>query len=252
VDCAYKCRSISTGEEFALKIYEIGMENKKRQIISDLHALQQIGSHPNIVKYHRVIEAERQIFVMMELLKGVDLFTLVQTKGALREDQGRHIFLQTCDALKWLHGKQIVHGDVKTENVMVLNPSGDVPVAKVIDFGFMCFLNSEGEKSQLLGDRYATPESFLGTEASFATDIFRTGCMLYVMLTARLPFKATGDSDHRQGKVLKSKTYAALSEEAKDLITKMTSQDMCERPDIDAVIAHPWCSDCNHRSLQLQ
>lgn len=242
VDCAFRCRSISSGDEFALKIYEIGREAQKRQIISDLHAKQEIGWHLNIVQYHRVIEAEKQIFVMMELIQGVDLFTFVLDKRGLKEELAQNIFLQVCDALKFLHEKKIIHGDIKTENVMISSSQDGKHHAKVIDFGFTCFLNAdEQNRSQLRGDMYATPESFQGSEATFSTDIFRTGCMLYVMLVAGLPFRQIGDSGHRSGQVVKSSRFLGLSTDAKDLIQKMTAKDPAERPDINTVIAHPWC-----------
>ena len=71
-DSAYRCKELETGEEFALKMYTMGNLRQRRSILHDLYAHRlQVGKHPRIVSYERVIESETTIFVLMELLAGM-------------------------------------------------------------------------------------------------------------------------------------------------------------------------------------
>ena len=70
-DSAYRCKELETGEEFALKMYTMANLRQRRSILHDLYAHRlQVGKHPRIVSYERVIESETTIFVLMELLAG--------------------------------------------------------------------------------------------------------------------------------------------------------------------------------------
>lgn len=235
-DCAYKCRDIATKEQFAVKIYEIKGSDQKRQIINDLHAKQSIGDHPHIVRYHAVVETEEQIFVLMELIPGMDLFSHIVAQGGLDEKRAAKIFQQLCKALLFCHEQDIVHGDVKPENAMVLNPDHEEPTAKLIDFGFSCFGDCSDKRA--VSDVYAPREALEGQQSSKAVDSFRLGCTLYVMLMATYPFqKHCRDlAERAAGTVLKYPKWNTLSEEARDLI-----ECLCrDRITIEEAFNHRW------------
>eukprot|EP00928_Gymnodinium_smaydae_P026907 TRINITY_DN20977_c0_g9_i1.p1 TRINITY_DN20977_c0_g9~~TRINITY_DN20977_c0_g9_i1.p1 ORF type:complete len:672 (+),score=186.47 TRINITY_DN20977_c0_g9_i1:206-2221(+) len=247
-DCAYKCRNIATNETLALKIYDIALTHR-RQILSDLHAHQETKDHPHIVKYKAVIETEAQIFVLMELIKGKDLFADIIDRHGLREKRAAFIMAQLCDALKFLHNNDIIHGDIKPENVMLESPDSDQPCVKLIDFGFSCFLNKDATDHrgavngvlEPVRDVYAPPEALdmsSGKKVSKDIDMFRLGCCLYVMLMATYPFdRSCRDlEDRRSGKVLKYPNWKTLSTEAQDLITTLLK----DRISVEAVLEHPW------------
>jgi len=235
-DCAYKCRDIVTKEQFAVKIYEMKGSEQKRQIINDLRAKQAIGDHPHIVRYHAVVETEEQIFVLMELIPGVDLFTHIVDRGGLDERRAAKIFVQLCEALQFCHDNDIVHGDVKPENAMVVNPNDEDPTVKLIDFGFSCFGDCDDKKA--VADVYAPREALEGQQSTKAVDSFRLGCTLYVMLMATYPFqKLCHDlAERAAGKVLKYPKWNTLSEEARDLI-----ECLCrDRITIEEAANHRW------------
>jgi serine/threonine protein kinase len=264
VDGAYKCRDIASGEKFALKIYEIKNAGQKRQILNDLRTKQSIRDHEHIVKYHNVIETQEQIYVLMELIPGKDLFTHIvdcsqsnQTGGGLAEDKAAKLFAQICGALRFLHDSDIMHGDVKPENVMVVDPDGDSPKAKLIDFGFACFLDGQEvseENAQEGGDVsrtkamekhcvydiYSPPEAMGIVQASTTkeVDMFRLGCTLYVMVMATWPFLEGKESIERRkaGMVMPYPNWKKLSPEVQDLITRLCR----DRLKVEEVLKHPW------------
>jgi len=248
VDCAYKCECLTTGTAHALKIYGIKNPMQRAQILNDLFALQELmGRHPRIVTYERVIESEDQIFVLMELIKGKDLFDVVVQVG-LTESQARGLFSELVEALLYLHERNIIHCDVKPENAMVLGSvQQGTAHLKLIDFGFSCFSkhSQEGEAS-VPHDMYQAPEHLedVRRKPTRATDMWRLGCTLYVMLVQGIPFNPTtmpADIETRkQGKINKFPKYQELSSEAKDLISQLLSGDPKERPSTEQVLQHPW------------
>lgn len=251
VDCAYKCQNLSTGSYHALKIYGIKNPNQRRQILNDLYAKQELmGSHPHIVGYEQVIESEEQIFVLMELLPGQDLFDLVASKG-LTERQGRHLFKQMVEGLIYLHKRKIIHCDIKPENAMVIgNAENETATLKLIDFGFSCFYThtEEGGTDVLVPrDLYQAPEHMesMFLQPCEATDMWRLGCTLYVMIVQSIPFNddaatLNGIKTRRAGEFHKVAKYNALSSEAQDLISQLLRGKPEERPSAEEVLKHPW------------
>jgi len=239
-DCAYKCRDIATKEQFAVKIYDIKGSSQKRQIVNDLRANQSVADHPHIVRYHAVVETEEQIFVLMELIPGKDLFSHIVESGGLAERRSAFIFHQLCEALIFCHSHDIVHGDVKPENAMVIGPElcEEKLHTKLIDFGFACFMDNEEDDKKAVGDVYSPAEALNGQPSSKAVDSFRLGCTLYVMLMGTYPFQRhCRDLAERQaGKVLKYPKWNTLSAESKDLVEKLCR----DRLPVDEAQKHPW------------
>ena len=179
-----------------------------------------LGKHPRIVSYKRVIESETTIFVLMELLAGKDLFDIVCAR-VLTEEQAQPLFRQLVEGLQHLHNNKIIHCDVKPENAMVL---GDIDCGtaslKLIDFGCSCFKDfvKESEtRACVVYDRYMPPELGASPAAapSVATDIWRLGCTLYIMLVRSPPFHddaqtRPGIEAREQGKFYKPETYELL------------------------------------------
>ncbi|CAJ1377876.1 unnamed protein product [Effrenium voratum] len=243
-DCAYRCKELETGEEFALKMYTMSNPSQRRAIMHDLYAHKlQIGKHPRIVSYERVIESETTIFVLMELLAGKDLFDIMVSRGrALAEDQARPLFAQLVEGLQHLHSHDVIHCDVKPENAMVLgNIDAGAAHLKLIDFGCSCFNEfvQEGEtRACVVHDRYMPPELSASPSLvpSVATDMWRTGCTLFVMLTGFPPFPDDAQTSHgrearEQGRFYKAGPYEPLSDNAKDLLEKLLAGDPGKRPE---------------------
>eukprot|EP00435_Cladocopium_sp_Y103_P069754 s475_g33.t3 len=268
-DCAYRCKELETGEEFALKMYTMSNPSQRRSIMHDLYAQRLLlGKHPRIVSYKRVIESETNIFVLMELLAGRDLFDVVCARS-LTEEQAQPLFLDLVEGLQHLHSNKVIHCDVKPENAMVL---GDIDAGtahlKLIDFGCSCFhefVKESETRACVVYDRYMPPELAVspGLAPSVATDMWRLGCTLYVMLVRSPPFHddaqtRSGIELREQGKFYKTAAYEAffgfsrsefqllsntprLSDEAKattsDLLVKLLAGDPKERPDATSVLA---------------
>ena len=125
-------------------------------------------------------------FIVMEFVRGSDLKTAIQQRGPINQRKVAEIGSQVCQALSVAHGLDIIHRDIKPQNIMI-QPDGNV---KVMDFGIARAKNSVKTKtSAVLGTaHYISPEQAQGKELSPASDIYSLGVVLYEAATGQLPF----------------------------------------------------------------
>ncbi|MGH2349835.1 MAG: protein kinase domain-containing protein [bacterium] len=142
-------------------------------------------THPNIVGVHDVVEVDGQRLIVMEYVEGETL----REKSPLPWPAAVDVARQVCAALEFAHRSGITHRDIKPENI-ILTRDG---LAKVMDFGLA---RSEGrsrltETGMIIGTvAYMAPEQALSGQADARSDLYSLGCVLYEMVTGRVPFEA--------------------------------------------------------------
>lgn len=150
--------------------------------------------HPNIVDVIDIGSTEEgnNVYYVMELLEGADVAAVVNGEGPLAVRRAVHIARQICRALSAAHDAGIIHRDLKAENVVLTLRGKDPDFVKVLDFG-ICKQTGDIENSTTPGlimgsPEYMAPEQGAGLEATVAADIYSVGCIMFKMLTGRLPF----------------------------------------------------------------
>lgn len=141
---------------------------------------------PYIVNVYDWGQDGQTYFIVMEFVRGSDLKTAIQQRGAINQRKVAEIGAQVCQALTVAHNQDIIHRDIKPQNIMV-QPDGNV---KVMDFGIARAKNSVEQKtSSVLGTaHYISPEQAQGKELTSASDIYSLGIVLYEAATGQLPF----------------------------------------------------------------
>ena len=185
------------------------------------------------------------VFIVMEFVQGGLLFDLCQTMGAMGEDAGRFFLHQIIDSMGYMHGKRVVHRDLKLENILVT----DNLDLKVADFGFACYKGIDHLKSYRGTMTYMAPEikenkEYKGTEV----DMFSIGVIIFIIVQGIFPFKEARKEEYFYNLLLQGShdTYfqkvngTGLSEDFKDLILRFFSYNGAERPTIEQVKNHPW------------
>ncbi|MEE8716454.1 MAG: Stk1 family PASTA domain-containing Ser/Thr kinase [Coriobacteriales bacterium] len=125
-------------------------------------------------------------YIIMEYLRGTDLKTGIRSHGALTPRKVAQIGAQVCQALSVAHAHEIIHRDIKPQNIMI-QPNGD---AKVMDFGIARSKNSHlTQTNSVLGTaHYVSPEQAQGKELGPTSDLYSLGVVMYEASTGRLPF----------------------------------------------------------------
>lgn len=141
---------------------------------------------PYIVNVYDWGQDEGTYYIVMEFVRGSDLKTAILERGAINQRKVAEIGSQVCQALSVAHGLDIIHRDIKPQNIMV-QPDGNV---KVMDFGIARAKNSVmTQTSSVLGTaHYISPEQAQGKDLTATSDIYSLGIVLYESATGRLPF----------------------------------------------------------------
>lgn len=147
-------------------------------------------NHPNIVNIFDVSFSEDVEYLVMELVDGITLKQYMQQRGVLSEAETLHFITQILKALGHAHSRNIIHRDIKPQNVMILRDG----TVKVTDFGIARIASHQQTITQnAFGSvHYIAPEQARGATTDGRTDIYSVGIMMYEMLTGRLPF--TGEN----------------------------------------------------------
>ena len=145
--------------------------------------------HPNVVQVYDVGEDERGPFIVMEYVEGETLADELLRRGRLPAAEVVGIGLQVCAALEAAHAEQLVHRDIKPQNIL-FQPNGRV---KIADFGIARSLaaTSQTALGTVLGTAgYLAPEQARGEQVTAAADLYSLGVVLYELLTGQTPFMA--------------------------------------------------------------
>jgi serine/threonine protein kinase len=145
--------------------------------------------HPRVVRIVDHFAAPTGQYLVMDLVRGIDLGVLLKQRGTpgLPVEQSIEYVRQTCEALSYVHEQQIVHRDVKPQN-LILSENGVV----LVDFGIARLLD-EVEQQGTVGigtPRFMAPEVFAGGNVSARTDVFSVAATLWTLLAGRPPVYA--------------------------------------------------------------
>ncbi len=204
----YLAEHVMIERRVAIKILSQDFASKPdlvQRFIQEARAAARIG-HENIVEVHDFGEtASGSVFFTMEFLEGQDLAQIIQKHGQLPAQRIRHIVGQLCRALAAAHAKGIVHRDLKPENIYLVEKEGKSDFVKILDFGIAKMTTMEAgnnnsggaagsrltQSGMIFGTaEYMSPEQARGETPDHRVDIYALGCILYEMLTGKVPFHA--------------------------------------------------------------
>lgn len=234
-----------TGEQFAVKIVkkEVLQDSSTSNVdIKREIAIMKALDHNNIVALNDVLYSPKRVFMVMELVRGGELFEWIVKNGRQDETTARRYFHQLIDAVHYCHHRGVYHRDLKPENLL-LGENGEL---KITDFGFSAMKDYGAHllHTNCGSPHYCAPEVWNNNESGYdgrKNDAWSCGIILYVMLTGKQPFY---DDDEE---VLLDKVSEGavdypeyLSPGARDLIERLLERNPKKRYSLSKVKRHPW------------
>ncbi|XP_045576673.1 MAP/microtubule affinity-regulating kinase 3 isoform X2 [Salmo salar] len=196
-------RHILTGREVAIKIIDKTQLNPTslQKLFREVRIMK-ILNHPNIVKLFEVIETEKTLYLVMEYASGGEVFDYLVAHGRMKEKEARAKFRQIVSAVQYCHQKNIVHRDLKAENLLL---DADMNI-KIADFGFSNEFTMGNKLDTFCGSPpYAAPELFQGKKYDGPeVDVWSLGVILYTLVSGSLPFDGQNLKELRE-RVLRGK-----------------------------------------------
>ena len=191
------------GKRVALKVIHPELASNEEMIarfFNEARAVTQIG-HENIVDVQDFGQTpDGDSFIVMELLEGFSLGDKLKHEGALSIPRATHIALQLADGLSAAHARGIIHRDLKPDNIFLIPRGGDPDFVKILDFGLAKLsgpsqaMSHQTKTGSLLGTpHYMAPEQAENVKkVDHRADVYSLGCILFQMLTGRVPFPGEG------------------------------------------------------------
>jgi serine/threonine-protein kinase len=238
-----RVRHSALGKSFALKLIKstIATNQRIRELFYREARLASALAHDNICSIVDFGQDEMfGLFMVMELLEGQTVHAKLRHSGRLTPKVACDVMWQVSDALRFIHSRQILHGDIKTENIFIVRTPAQRRLIKLLDFGLS--RADLGRDDGVDGTpEYLAPERIDGAPASQASDVYAMGIVFFELLTARLPFVAR-DVKEVFKKCLTETVPAPsklidepLDERADQIIARATAKDPTKRhPDVPA------------------
>uniref|UniRef100_A0A671R1R5 non-specific serine/threonine protein kinase n=1 Tax=Sinocyclocheilus anshuiensis TaxID=1608454 RepID=A0A671R1R5_9TELE len=229
-----------TKTEVAIKIIDktqldaVNLEKIYREV-----QIMKMLDHPHIIKMYQVMETKNMLYLVTEYAKNGEIFDYLAKHGRLSEPEARRKFWQILSAVEYCHNRNIVHRDLKAENLLL---DGHMNI-KIADFGFGNFFQSGKPLATWCGSPpYAAPEVFEGQQYEGPQlDIWSMGVVLYVLVCGALPFDGPSLPVLRQ-RVLEGRFRIPyfMTEDCEHLIRRMLVLDPSKRLSIGQIKEHKW------------
>ncbi|XP_028353742.1 serine/threonine-protein kinase DCLK1 isoform X3 [Physeter macrocephalus] len=218
-----ECVERSTAREYALKIIKKSKCRGKEHMIQNEVSILRRVKHPNIVLLIEEMDVPTELYLVMELVKGGDLFDAITSTNKYTERDASGMLYNLASAIKYLHSVNIVHRDIKPENLLVYEHQDGSKSLKLGDFGLATIV--DGPLYTVCGTpTYVAPEIIAETGSGDDQEV-----LFDQILMGQVDFP--------------SPYWDNVSDSAKELITMMLLVDVDQRFSAVQVLEHPWVND---------
>ncbi|XP_029107179.1 serine/threonine-protein kinase DCLK1a isoform X1 [Scleropages formosus] len=244
-----ECVERSTGREYALKIINKSKCRGKEHMIQNEVSILRRVKHPNIVLLIEEMDTYSELYLVMELVKGGDLFDAITSTSKYTERDASGMLFNLANAIKYLHSLNIVHRDIKPENLLVYEHQDGSKSLKLGDFGLATVV--DGPLYTVCGTpTYVAPEIIAESGYGLKVDIWAAGVITYILLCGFPPFRGSSeDQEVLFDQILMGQLdfplpyWDNVSDSAKEVITCMLQVDVDQRYTALQVLEHPWVNE---------
>jgi serine/threonine protein kinase len=245
-----QARRRSTGELVADKVFVTkGKLIQEWRVIENEIRIWQNLKHPNIIGILDVYRATTHTHIFMPIMQGKDLYMWLERYKKCTEAQASNVFIQLARAVQYCHQRNIVHRDIKAENILLECPGENIGSTRIClgDFGLSATQREDGDPfyDHVGSPITAAPElvkkmPYFGRHC----DIWSMGIVLFFMLKGSYPFDGSCYEELFH-KIVHDDAFLSMnkfSENVCVLVTEMLNKSPQRRPSINEVLVHPWCT----------
>ncbi|XP_066159331.1 serine/threonine-protein kinase GL21140 [Euwallacea fornicatus] len=240
------CKHVISETEYALKIIDKSKCIGKEEVIENEVNILRAVSHPNIIYLLEDHDTKQFLYLVCEYVAGGDLFDVITVAQKFSEDQAALMVKHLVSGLTYLHNLNIVHRDVKPENLLVEMDKGKVKCLKLGDFGLACEVTSP--LYTVCGTpTYVAPEILTECGYGLKIDVWAAGVILYILLSGYPPFASIDNDQEKLFDCILAGQYdfpdefwQDVSSSAKELIQNMLQLVPELRFSAEDVLDHPW------------
>lgn len=230
------------GDHVAIKILRSDLDDDAQLVqrfVNERRTLTELD-HPRIIAVRDLIVDQGMLGIVMELATGPTLGAQLAASGPMAPAAALAVVRQVAEALSYVHGRGVVHRDIKPDNIILTNLDGaDDPEVKVADFGIAKILGESSTATHLVGTaHYLAPELIRDNVLSPSVDVYALGVTLYQMVSGQLPFGAGDDNPYAVAERHLHSTPAVipgLDDQVWGLISGMLAKNPADRLSDDDV-----------------
>jgi len=205
--------------------------------------------NPYIIKLYDIFDSEDDLYLVMELVTGGELFDRIVEREQYSEANAKEVMRQLLVAIQYFHSQGVVHRDLKPENLLLENERDDTNI-KVTDFGLSRIFVERVDAQEMMRTACGTP-GYVAPEVLFCkgydreVDMWSAGVILYILLCGYPPFYSDNEPELFESIMKADYTFHSpywdhISDEAKDLITHLLVLNPKHRYTAVEALEHPW------------
>ena len=254
----YEAKNILFNNIVAMKIIKKNEYMNNQLIINEIDILKKL-SHPNIVRIYEFYESNNNFYLINEYCDGGELFNYINN-SKLNEQQLSILFYQVFSGLCYLHENNILHRDMKPENILISKIEKDLLSdeeyfwIQIIDFGTAKIFENDKKEKSIVGSAYYIAPEVLDKDYNEKCDTWSVGVILYMFLTGRAPFDGKNkeeiiNSIRIKNLDLKNEKLLQRSPEVIDLVSNLLDKNIDKRLSAKEALNHIWFRRFNGRKL---
>uniref|UniRef100_A0A1A8S4I6 non-specific serine/threonine protein kinase n=1 Tax=Nothobranchius rachovii TaxID=451742 RepID=A0A1A8S4I6_9TELE len=202
--------------------------------------------HPNILRFYNYFHDRKRVFLVLEYAPRGEMYKELQRYGRFDDTRTATYMEEISDALLYCHERKVIHRDIKPENLL-LGFRGEL---KIADFGWSVHAPSLRRRTMCGTLDYLPPEMVEGHTHSEKVDLWCIGVLCFECLVGHPPFETSNHAETYKRITKVDLTFPrAVSDGAKDLISKLLRHNPKDRLPLKEVMGHPWVRANSHRLL---